>query len=80
MIKDLKVGDRVKVTQASLQHAINGNKGIEAYPSDTFIELFSQRVGQEAEVFYRHKPGYDVTIQFADKSCFHCKEQYVESV
>lgn len=74
------VNDKVKVTQASFQNAANGSKSVLAYPSSDFVEKFKERIGQEATVLYRHRPGYEITIQFNDNCSFHCKDNWVEKI
>lgn len=74
------VGDKVKVTQASFLNAENEGKSFLVYPSTDFLEKFKLRIGQEATVLYRHRPGYEITIQFNDSRAFHCKDNWVEKV
>jgi hypothetical protein len=72
-------GDKVRLTKKSFENILTSS-ACNAYPSSFYIEKIRPYVGQEAEVLIRHRPGYEITIQFSDKRAFHAKDNWVEGL
>ncbi len=74
-----KVGDKVVVTENSLETMKNGNRSINVYPSDSYLKnikrVFEKK--EVGEVTNRFDPGYEMTVKFPSGS-FHMKDNYVE--
>lgn len=74
----LKVGDTAVLTAQAMTRIHNGNRSINFYPCDSFVEKIAAYEGQTATVTHTFPPGYDLTIQFPDGQFFHAKTAWFD--
>ena len=78
-IEYFEVGDKVTITEQNYQTIFNGNRSILCYPCDVYLKDIQKMINKEGTVTHTFKPGYDVTVDFGDKS-FHIKHNFVTKI